>query len=191
VFHSFFPNPRLFFPSVLLWCAITMGLWYAGGASEWGGIIGLAPMEGAGQVATLYYFWTPDMRWWYIYYFLSVVIFSAFWFKFLPHRWQWWSVFVSGFILFTTAFSVQTSVAINNWRRPFFDMVQRALSGDEETKVTEWEFYVGIWDFLSIALISITIIVATHFIVSHYFSACSRGHNALCRNGRSAWSEGN
>ena len=168
MFHSFFPNPRLFFPSFLVWCTITMGLWYAGGASGWGGIIGLAPMQGAAEIATVYYFFSPDMLWWYAYYFLSVVLFAIFWFWFAPHRWQTWSILVSGFILFSTAFSVQTSVAINNWRRPFFDMVQNALSGDETKRVTEWEFYTGIWDFISIAFVFIAVLVVTRFVVSHY-----------------------
>ena len=165
MFHSFFPKPKLFFLSVLIWAAITMGVWYTG-ASQWGGIIGLAPMEGAAQVATTYYFATPDMIWWYLYYAVAVLIFYAFWAKFLPHEWQFWSVLVSGFILFTTAFSVQISVALNNWRRPFFDLVQKALS--EPDSVSQWELYSGIFDFIAIALIGITMIVGTRFIVSHY-----------------------
>jgi peptide/bleomycin uptake transporter len=47
-------------------------------------------------------------------------------------------------ILFSTYFSVQVSVAINNWRRPFFDLVQNALGGSaskgtDEIEVTKSE----------------------------------------------------
>jgi peptide/bleomycin uptake transporter len=33
-------------------------------------------------------------------------------------------------ILFSTYFGVQISVALNNWRRPFFDQVQAAFGED-------------------------------------------------------------
>ena len=39
--------------------------------------------------------------------------------------------------LFSTYFSVQVSVAINNWRRPFFDAVQNALSDDSTTTAAD------------------------------------------------------
>ena len=75
---------------------------------------------------------------------------------------------VSGFILFTTAFSVQTSVALNNWRRPFFDMIQDALTGDTKGTVTQGQLYGGIVDFLEIVFFYIAILVVTRFVVSHY-----------------------
>jgi peptide/bleomycin uptake transporter len=58
-----------------------------------------------------------------------VALFAAFWFFCDPHRWQMWSILGSVFILFTTCYGVQVSVTINNWRRPFFDAFQQALSG--------------------------------------------------------------
>lgn len=145
-----------------------MGLWYAGGLNEAGGIIGLPPQEGAGQLATVGFFFSDDMLWFYIYYAISILLFSLFWFWYCPHKWQNWSVLTSGFILFTTAFSVQTSVALNNWRRPFFDMVQNALTGDTKGTVTQWELYRGLLDFLAIVFVFIAVIVITRFIVSHY-----------------------
>jgi len=152
----------------MIWCAITMGLWYAVGLNAAGGIIGLPPEEGAGQLATVMYFFSNDMIWFYVYYLFSVLIFAAFWFWFSPHKWQMWSILVSGFILFTTAFSVQTSVALNNWRRPFFDTIQKALTGDTKGTVSAGEIYAGVLDFLAIAFVFIAVIVVTRFIVSHY-----------------------
>lgn len=181
MFHTFFPQPtKLFFTSFLVWCAITMGLWYGlslqvfnidwsvAGLNVAGGFIGLPPQEGAGQLATIGFFFTNDMIWFYLYYFVSVILFSLFWFKYSPHKWQYWSVLVSGFILFTTAFSVQTSVALNNWRRPFFDMIQDALTGDTKGTVTQAQLYGGIVDFLEIVFFYIAILVVTRFVVSHY-----------------------
>ena len=167
MFHAFFPRPKLFFPSFLLWCALAMGLWYSG-ASQWGGIVGLPPMPGAEEVGTVYYFFTPDMLWFYLYYIASVAPFALFWFVFSPHRWQWWSILVSAFILFTTAFSVQTSVALNNWRGVFYDMVQRALTGDTKGTVPAVDLYMGVLDFITIAFVWIAVLVVTRFVVSHY-----------------------
>ena len=47
--------------------------------------------------------------------------------SFSPHPWQEWSILGSGLIIFNTNFSVQVSVALNNWFGTFYDMVQQAL----------------------------------------------------------------
>ena len=168
MFHTFFPKPKQFFLSFLAWCAITMGLWYAGGLNVAGGIIGLPPQEGASELATIAYFTSNDMIWFYLYYMFAVLLFAGFWFRMSPHKWQYWSILGSGFILFSTAFSVQTSVALNNWRRPFFDLIQKALTGDTKGTVSQWEIYSGCFDFLVIAFVWIGVLVITRFMVSHY-----------------------
>lgn len=165
MFRSFFPNPRLFFLSFLLWSAISTAVWYLG-ANRWGAYIGLPPMEGASEVPTVYYFLTPDMVWFYIYFAICIAIFAAYWFVTAPHPWQRWSILGSAFILFTTEFSVQTSVALNNWRGPFFDMVQKALT--PPGGVTQGEMWRGIFDFIEIAFVWIAVLVVTRFVVSHY-----------------------
>jgi peptide/bleomycin uptake transporter len=84
----------------------------------------------------------------------------------LPHPWQIWSIIGSQLILFSTYFSVQVSVAINNWRRPFFDAVQNALSGESTT--TAGDLYSLILIFAQIAFLWIIVYVITRFFVSHY-----------------------
>ena len=69
-------------------------------------------------------------------------------------------------ILFSTYFSVQVSVAINEWRRPFFDAVQDALSGKSDITVTQLNGLL--MDFAGIAFIAILVMVVTSFFVSHY-----------------------
>jgi peptide/bleomycin uptake transporter len=85
-------------------------------------------------------------------------------------------------ILFSTYFSVQVSVAINNWRRPFFDLVQNALGGSaskgtDEIEVTKSEeaisavstdLYDLILIFAEIAFLAIFVFVITRFFVSHF-----------------------
>ena len=129
MFQSFFPRPRLFFTSAVAWIAIAVALWY-------GGLEGLGVRLGfphepphAEPVLGLGFFVTPRFLWFYAYCSAFLGVFTLFWFRYAPHRYQLWSILGSALILFTTYFNVQVSVAINNWRRPFFDDVQSALSG--------------------------------------------------------------
>jgi peptide/bleomycin uptake transporter len=166
VFTSFFPQPRLFFLSVLLWSALATTAWYAG-AHGWGAWLGLgATPEGEGPVIGLAYFVTPEFLWFYVYYTIAVLLFAGFWFRMSPHPWQRWSILGSALILFVTYFSVQISVAINNWRRPFFDGVQEALGAD--STITQADLFGLIAIFAQIAFVAIFIFVLTRFFVSHW-----------------------
>jgi peptide/bleomycin uptake transporter len=57
-------------------------------------------------------------------------------------------------------------VAINNWRRPFFDAVQGALSPN--SKVTVEQLNGLLLNFAHIAFMAIVVFVITSFFVSHY-----------------------
>ncbi len=144
-----------------------MGGWYFG-LEQAGGIIGLKPLEGAGELGTVYFFFTPDMLWFYIYYVAAILLFALFWFRFSPHPWQRWSILGTAFIVFSVAFSVQTSVAINNWRGGFFDLIQQALTGDTKGTITSAQIFAGLFDFTTIAFVYIAVLVLNRFIVSHY-----------------------
>ncbi len=166
MFKSFFPNPRLFFPSAALWAIIAIALWYLGGENL-GTSLGMPqPAADAPPVIGVSAFWQPDFLWFYIYFVVMSGIFAAAWFIISPHRWQRWSVLGSIAILFVTYFQVQVSVAINNWYGPFWDMIQAAVS--KARVVTAEEFYGQIWIFLSIALVAVMVMVVTRFFVSHY-----------------------
>jgi peptide/bleomycin uptake transporter len=166
LFHSFFPRPKLFFLSFVAWCAIAIGIWY-GGAADAGAMFGMPPLPSdAEPVVGVGYFWTPDFVWFYLYFLALIGIFSAFWYWYEPHPWFNWSVIGSAFILFSTYFSVQVSVAINNWRRPFFDLVQQALTPG--SAVPQGQLYKLMLDFALIAFLWIAVYVVTRFVVSHY-----------------------
>jgi len=170
LFKSFFPNPRLFFPSVVIWSAIAALIWYTIG-NEIGNFFGFdlqPPEPGELPEIGLVHFVTPAFLWFYVYFAFFVISFAAFWFIKSPHKWQWWSIVGSAVILFSTYFSVQVSVAINNWRRPFFDAVQQALDPDQIGSVPIEDFYEFISIFLQIAFVAIFVFVATRFLVSHY-----------------------
>ncbi len=166
MFKSFFPQPRLFFTSAALWSLAAILIWY-GDASNWGALIGLPPLaEGQEPPIGVSAFWSAPFLWFYIYYTIVVLIFSAVWFIVRPHRWQLWSVLGSALIIFTTYFSVQVSVAINAWYGPFYDMIQKALS--TPGSVTAAELYMGMLGFAGIAFVAITIGVLSRFFVSHW-----------------------
>lgn len=166
MFHSFFPKPKLFFTSAFVWAMAMIGVWYAGGRN-WGAAIGLPPLP-AGQepVIGVSVFWSTPFLWFYIYYAVAALIFSAFWFWYRPHRCQNWSVLGSALIIFATYFSVQVSVAVNAWYGPFYDLIQQALA--RTAPVTAEQLYMGSLGFAGIAFVAIFVGVLNLFFVSHY-----------------------
>ena len=166
MFASFFPRPALFFSSAILWSALAGILWYAMG-SQLSASMGMPFAEaGAEPIIGLGFFFTNEFLFFYLYFFAMTGIFAAAWFKLSPHRWQLWSILGSALIYFVTYLSVQVSVAINHWRKPFFDAVQNALSG--QAVVTIEEMYSLILIFTQIAMLAVAMFVFTRFFVSHY-----------------------
>jgi peptide/bleomycin uptake transporter len=158
MFVSFFPRPRLFFWSALIWTALSMALWYsyAGGLVE----------SPASAVIGVSRFWSAPHLWFDLYFLVSAAIFAGFWMVVAPHPWAMWSILGSGLILFTSYFQVQVNVALNDWRGPFYNLLQKALATPES--VTREEFYAQILIFASIATVAILVIVLTSFFISHY-----------------------
>lgn len=183
MFYSFFPRPRLFFLSLVAWCAAAVGIWYSYG-TELGRFLGFEIVEGRPPVIGTGHFLTPDFLWFYVYYGLVTFGFAAFWFTMSPHKWQRWSILGSSLILFSTYYGVQVSVAINNWRRPFFDAVQNALSGNSTT--TSAELFRLIFIFGELAMVWLVVWVLTKFFVSHYVF---RWRTAMNDYYLSRWSE--
>ena len=109
----------------------TVFIWYTVGDSI-GSALGFTfAAADARPIIGLGYFVTAEFLWFYLYFVAICAIFCAVWFRLSPHKWQWWSLAGSIVILFSTYFSVQVSVAINNWYRPFYDRLQTALGGEE------------------------------------------------------------
>jgi peptide/bleomycin uptake transporter len=166
VFVSFFPQPKLFFSSALVWAALVTLSWYLGGDHA-GAILGMAPAApGAAPVIGIAAFWSPPFLWFYIYFAVSVALFYAFWRWYAPHPWLRWSILGSALILFITYFQVQVSVAINNWYGPFWDMIQNVISG--KIKVGPSAIYWEIGTFMGIASVAVVVSALTVFLVSHY-----------------------
>ena len=166
MFKSFFPRPKLFFLTVVLWSAIAVALWFTVGEAV-GVRLGF-PLDGGetAPIIGLGYFVTPAFIWFYLYCFAFVGTFMAGWMILAPHPFQWWSIGGSAFIIFADYYQVQASVAINNWRRPFGDAIQNALG--QKGNVTAADFYGLFSTFAQIAFVSVAIYVITRFFTSHY-----------------------
>lgn len=167
MFHSFFPRPKLFFLSAVAWTAVCIFVWYAFGP-QMGTALGMPPLaEGQQAPIGLAFFLSPDNLWFYCYFTIFVLLFGGAW-KLLDrnHPWANWSIWGSAFIIFIAYFAVQISVAVNNWRGPFFDLFQRALA--REPGITASQFYDLQLRFLEIGLISVALNVITAYFTSHY-----------------------
>lgn len=177
MFKSFFPDPKIFFISVLIFSGLTCAVWY-GYNEQMAALFGL-DITDAEPVIGLKHFVTDSFILFYGYYFVCTALFAVAWFKMSPHKWQWWSIIGSSTILFSTYFSVQVAVAINNWRRPFFDLIQSLLKpvgsdapieavNAQATSTATGQLFDLLIVFGEIAFLAIFIFVATRFLVSHY-----------------------
>ncbi|MCA2408633.1 peptide antibiotic transporter SbmA [Rhizobium leguminosarum bv. viciae 248] len=166
MFHSFFPQPKAFFTSLAIWTLAAIFGWYFFAAGL-GASLGFAPVPEEQQPIDLSFFLLPENVWFYGYFLLSAVIFCGSWhLKALNHPWKIWSIWGSALIIFVTYFGVQISVVINNWRRPFGDLLQNALS--KQPGISVDNFYSLMWVFCQIAFLSMFVSIMTDFFTSHY-----------------------
>ena len=166
MFHSFFPNPKLFFSSAFAWALVCVFLWYLVGTNLVASM-GYPPLPEEQQPVGAAFFAVPNNFLFYLYFILCSTIFCGVWHAISRNNsWVVWSIWGSAFIVFITYFGVQIDVAINVWRRPFFDLLQDALAG--KPGVTDTNFYDGIGQFTEIGMVGVFVSVITAFFVSHY-----------------------
>jgi peptide/bleomycin uptake transporter len=166
VFHSFFPRPKLFFISAVIWSIVAILSWYFIFAGI-GDRAGFGLPEGASEPYDLTYFLVPSNAYFYAYFAICLLLFGAAWsFAAKDNPWIGWSVWGSLLIIAVTYFSVQISVIFNNWRRPFFDLLQNAL--EKKPGITEWDFYSLMVIFAQVAFVSMAVSILTDFFTSHY-----------------------
>ncbi|OEC88827.1 peptide antibiotic transporter SbmA [Acinetobacter sp. YK3] len=165
MFKSFFPNPRLFFISVIVWLSLNMLLWYTGGHS-WGEYLGFPKGYAEAELSVgVNRFWEPSSLWFYLWFITATALFAGFWRIFSDNKWQGWSIWGSAFILFNIWFGVQVSLAINAWYVPFWDMIQNMLTNGGGSIS---DLYKETMVFLYIAMVGVTMAVLNAFFTSHY-----------------------
>jgi len=155
MFHTFFPDPKRFAWSAIIWAGISIGLWH-GVFSEWEDLLGISGLFG----------WEPSRVWLYEYTAISYGLFVLGWLRMTDHKWALWSVGGSALIVFATWFQVQLDVMINEWFGTFFDMIQQALA--EPQSVSASDYYAQLATFLQIAMVFIITAVVVAFFTSHY-----------------------
>lgn len=166
MFKSFFPNPKWFFSSLVLWFVFNVLLWNFAGGKEWGTLFGFAQGYADAELPIgVSRFWAPSFLWFYVWFFVATIIFALFWKWRSNNPWQAWSVWGSAFILFNIWFAVQVNVVVNAWYSPFYDLIQKMLSnGGGDVNL----LYSGSMTFLYVAMVYVTIAVFNLFFVSHY-----------------------
>ena len=166
MFESFFPKPKLFLGSLVIWTAIVMAIYYTIGQTL-GEIVGFTfTEEGAPPVIGLGYFVTPEFLWFDLFYILATAIFFVFWSIYSPHKWQNWSILGTSLLILMTYLTVQVSVVINEWYRPFYNDIQTALGGSGE--VTAGDLYRQLFTFLIIVFPYIVFVPFKIFFTAHY-----------------------
>jgi peptide/bleomycin uptake transporter len=158
MFVSFFPRPRVFLISILIWTALAMALWF-GYAKD---LFGASEPDIIGVGA----FWSTKAIWFDLYFWACAALFAGGWMVIEPHPWSLWSILGSALILFTTYFQVQVSVTINGWFGPFYDLIQAALSKTKVVTIQEFNGYLV--TFLSIALVAVVVGTLARFFIQHY-----------------------
>lgn len=166
MFKSFFPHPKWFFSSLVLWFIINVGLWNFAGGKNWGTYLGFPNgYADAELVVGISRFWSPSFLWFYLWFFVATSLFALLWKWKSNNPWQGWSVLGSAFILFSIWLSVQVSVAVNAWYVPFWDAIQKILStGGGDVNM----LYREATTFISLAGISVMSGVIIAFFTSHY-----------------------
>ena len=139
MFESYFPKPKHFLFTLIIWVAFVIAVYYLIGRNI-AELLGFnfSP-DDAETVIGLGYFITPEFLWFDLYYILSTLIFYIFWSRYSPHKWQVWSILGSSLLILMAYMTVQVSVVINAWYGPFYNDVQKALNGNGE--VTSSDLY--------------------------------------------------
>lgn len=167
MFASFFPSPKKFFWSALLWFFVTLGLWYGlfdGMAAQFSLMREALPVVEGERPPFL----TPDKVWLYQYIVIVTVLFCIAWFFIDRNRWYLWAVCGSALILLVTYFQVQLGVYINSWYGDFYDLIQLALSEQGVSQITSEDYYSRLLTLLYILIPNVLILVLFAYFTSHY-----------------------
>ena len=166
MFHSFFPFPKVFFSSLLIYASAVTAAWYKF-KKDLGEFLGFQiKAEATNPETGLAFFFSQDFILFYLVYFAAAGIFYLFWKVLSGHKQLEWSVLGGALIVFLTYFSVQFLVAYNNWLRPFFDMIQDALS--QKRTVGVEEIYALLSSVFELFAAGAFVYVFSRFFTSHY-----------------------
>lgn len=166
MFACFFPRPRLFLLTAILWIGFAVTLWYAG-AERWGAAIGLPPAPaGQPEVISAAVLWSRPALWFYAYYWAAAGLFWLAWRLYSPHRWANWSILGPAFIGFATHTNAALIVTGNRWTQPFYNMVQSSLGHTSHATLTD--YYRQFVIMVEIWISAMAFVVLVNFFASHF-----------------------
>jgi len=193
MFEAFFPKPKVFFGSFVLWSLACIILWFMFGQplgekltlGELFGFVHLdyGALEALQEEARSFgkhssaehvelvmekiaAIKSATTFWFYQFLVPCYGIFLGFWHFFAKKEWRRWSLYGSALIVFVTWFQVQLDVMINNWFGGFYDMVQKMFA--EPGSITPDEYYGRIFTFFSIAGIYVLVAILNRFFIQHF-----------------------
>ncbi|MGJ8527682.1 peptide antibiotic transporter SbmA [Maritalea sp.] len=165
MFRSFFPMPKIFFGSAVVWAAVCVLIWYALG-SQLQALISLDPVltPDAGEDAAP--FLTNQKVWLYQFITMATYGFCLPWFFIDRNKWFWWSVVGTATIVLVLFAQVQVSAWLNDWYGSFYNQIQQALA--EPGSVSIEKFYGDLIPVAYILLPNIAVAVLIAFFTGHY-----------------------
>lgn len=166
MFACFFPRPRLFLLSAVLWIGFAVALWHLG-AEQWGAVIGLPPAPaGQPELISVAALWSRPSLWFYAYYWAAAGLFWLAWQLCSPHRWATWSILGPAFIGFATHTNAALVVMGNRWTQPFYNMVQSSLGHTSQATLTDYYRQFSI--MVEIWMSAMAFVVLVNFFASHF-----------------------
>ncbi len=194
MFSSFFPKPKWFFLSFVLWTLTCVVAWYTviddlGPQLSLGHIFGInypaALADGATEAATSTFNAASESAtnaWLYQFMTVCYALYIGVWMRLGGQKWARWSVLGSGLIVFITWFQVEVSVMLNEWYGDFYNLIQKALTAPNSITLTE--FYSELSTVMVLLMIAIMVAVGNAFFVSHFVF---RWRTAMTEHYTSKW----
>jgi len=165
VFRSFFPMPKVFFGSAVVWTAICVTLWYtAGGQLQ--SVLSLDPFLTPAPSDDPAPFLSNQKVWLYQFILMGAYGFCIPWFFIGRNKWFWWSVVGSVSIILVLYGQVQVSAWLNDWYGSFYTQIQQALTNPGSVSIEK--FYGDLLPVVYILLPNIAVAVFLLFYSSHY-----------------------
>lgn len=168
--RAFFPVPKLFFSSAVLWTVVAFIIWFVAGDALMNALniadlfLDRAP-ENPEPGASVPFF-NATRVWTYQYIIIFAALFCVFWFIFNRNIWYWWSVVGSSFIMVATYFNVQLSLFINDWYGSFYDLVQNSVTNPNTVPLSA--YYAEMSTLAYVLVPFIIFLVMVDYFTSHY-----------------------
>lgn len=166
MFRSFFPYPKWFLLSAVVYTAAVMALWFSWldawqPGLNWAAQYTPSIIEGERPP-----FLSPEKLWVYAYILGCGLVFPILWIVHGQNGWYRWSVCGTTLIVVVSYFTVQVSVFMNDWYGAFYNLIQEALSAPNAVEASD--YWSQLWTVIPVLMVNITVLVLVSFFTKHY-----------------------